>query len=158
MLLATQQVNSNSRHATPGTDVWCPTSQGSHRDLFAALFLLHLISYHLACSSLPLPQPLPYLFHSSMHVFIHLFIPVSHQLPQSEEVTAPLCFVSMLFPLCQLVCQCQCPQPQLACTSGGGWGLQGWRSPLTLTRRGDAGCTGDLCCWFRVVGCASVVL
>lgn len=43
----------------------------------------------LACHSLPLSQALLSLIHSSIHVFIYVFIHVSHQLPQSEEVTAP---------------------------------------------------------------------
>lgn len=153
MPLITQEVYFTSRLATSGSGVQGHTPQGSHRHLFAAHFISAscVLSLVLFSSSVPTSPVLGSFLHSCIHLCVH---PCLSPAAPVWGGNCSLCFVLVLFPLCQP------SQPQLACTSGGGGrGCCSTQSPLAVARRGEgsAGCTGELCCGFRVGRAVCVV-
>lgn len=137
---------------------WCIESHFPRQSQAFVCCTFFTASCFLSCHSLPLSQPVLSLIHSSIHVFICVFIHVFHQLPQSEEVTAPCVLCMCCFP-----CASQCVSASLRSHSWPvhlqGMGAAALRvsSCTAKKRRGSAGCTGELCCWFRVGRAVCVV-
>lgn len=162
MLLPTQQVYSNSRHATPGTGVRCRASQGSHRDLFAALFF-SCTSFLTSWLGLPFTSSAPAspifdsFLHSCIHSSVHPCLSLAATVWGGNCIPVFCGRVVSLVPVGVSV-------PVLTATAG----LYIWRgvraavlkepSYTGKTRSGNAGCTGELCCWFRVGRGLCVVL
>lgn len=148
MLPAPQQVYSSSKYAIPGTGVGCYIYQGSSRDLFVALFLLHFFLAWRAILFLRSHLPVFDSFlhsctHSSVHPCLSLAATVrgGNCSPVSCERAIPLVPVGVLV-------------QALTATAGlyiMGRGAAALKEPsYTSKRTGSAGCTGELCCGSKV--------